>query len=109
MISQLIRCLLKPQDPHQTCSLHHDESAQLRAELHECYDRNRQLSNSVARLQAENGRLADQNHDLRLSQKQKIIEELAERIIERKARAEAPVVILPCPQHRRAELTFNTA
>lgn len=98
--------ILSAPDPHQPCNLHRQESAKLRAELHQSYDRERQQQNAIARLEAETRRLQKVNHTLQLSQQHAIIEDLADRILERKLQRETPAVSLPCPHHQTAGLTF---
>lgn len=97
---------LTPPEKHQACETHRNESATLRAEMHQLYDRNRQLHNGLARLEAENLRLSRANTALRLCQKDSRIEELADRLITSKADREAPAFTIPCRHHRSADISF---
>ena len=106
----IIRKLLNspaPTAPADPCEQHRNNEATLLAELDQGYHRERQLRNSLARLQAENLRLQEQNLQLSRSQQQLAIEELADRIIARKHRRETPALRLPCSQHRNAGMQFN--
>ena len=100
---------LTPPEQHEACETHRYESAALRAEMHQLYDRNRQMQNQLSQLQAENLRLSQANTALRMSQKDSLIEELADRLLEHKATREAPALTIPCPHHRSAEITFAPA
>ena len=99
---------LTPPEQHDACEMHRNEGAALRAEMHQLYDRNRQMQNQLSRLQAENQRLSQANTALRMSQKDSLIEELADRLLTRKAVREAPTLTIPCRHHRSAEISFAT-
>ena len=104
-----IKRVFAQRDEHQPCGLHRQESAGLRAELHQMFDEKRALQNHAARLEAENRRLTDANTSLRLHQKDSLIEELADRLLEHKSLSEYPHVTLPCPHHVSAEISFAAA
>ena len=106
---QWLRILLTEKDRHQPCDKHRDEAADLRSQLHQAYDQRKLQGYTIAQLQADNRRLLQDNHNLRRTQQEHIIGELADRIIEQKLVRETPELVLPCPQHRSAGMTFATA
>ena len=103
---QTLSRLMKRPDPHEPCATHKDESARLRVDSHQLYDQNRELNNDLARLQAENNRLTQANTALSLNQKDSLIQELADRLLTKKARTETPELVLPCTHHREAHISF---
>ena len=84
------------------------QSADLRVQLHQSYDREKLQKYTIAQLQAENHRLAQENTSLRLSQQQAVVEELADRLLDRKSHNETPSVTIPCSQHQQAHFSFQT-
>ena len=102
----LLKGFFTEREKHHPCNRHLDETAGLRAELHRMYDQKRALQNHAARLEAENQRLKEVNASLRLHQKDSLIEELADRLLQRKTSRETPQITLPCPHHASAEICF---
>ena len=92
----------KPEEPDSQRRM---READLLAQLHAAYDREQARLAEIARLECETGRLQRENEVLRISQKDSVIEELADRLLESKERRERPVA-LPCSVHRRAKIAF---
>ena len=98
--------LTAPQKP-DPCEPYRIQTADLRVQLHQSYDREKLQNYTIAQLQADNQRLSHENANLRFAQQESLLEELADRLLDRKSRKETPSVTLPCPHHQQVHLSFQ--